>query len=165
MELLKMQWDMILAFPPCTYLTAAGAVRLFNQNGGIKDADRYKKGIKAAEFFRSFLNANCPKIAVENPVMLKCFNLPKYDQIIEPYMFGDPWKKRTCLWLKGLPDLRPTNIVKPKGLWVGSTSANRDPSIYTRYALHSNRDPKRRAKTFPGIARAMAEQWAGQANQ
>lgn len=165
LELLKMQWDMILAFPPCTYLTAAGAVRLFNQNGGIKDADRYKKGIKAAEFFRSFLNANCPKIAVENPVMLKCFNLPKYDQIIEPYMFGDPWKKRTCLWLKGLPDLRPTNIVKPKGLWVGSTSANRDPSIYTRYALHSNRDPKRRAKTFPGIARAMAEQWAGQANQ
>ena len=165
LELLKMQWDMILAFPPCTYLTAAGAVRLFNQNGGIKDADRYKKGIKAAEFFRSFLNANCPKIAVENPVMLKCFNLPKYDQIIEPYMFGDPWKKRTCLWLKGLPDLRPTNIVKPKGLWVGSTSANRDPSIYTRYALHSNRDSKRRAKTFPGIARAMAEQWAGQANQ
>ena len=165
LELLKMQWDMILAFPPCTYLTAAGAVRLFNQNGGIKDADRYKKGIKAAEFFRSFLNANCPKIAVENPVMLKCFNLPKYDQIIEPYMFGDPWKKRTCLWLKGLPDLRPKNIVKPKVLWVGSTSANRDPSIYTRYALHSNRDPKRRAKTFPGIARAMAEQWAGQANQ
>ena len=87
--------------------------------------------------------------------------MPQYNQIVEPYMFGDPWKKRTCLWLKGLPKLTPTNIVAPEGLWVGSTSLKRDPSIHTRYKLHSNRDPKRRAKTFPGIARAMAEQWAG----
>lgn len=159
LELLKVQWDMILAFPPCTYLTAASAVRLYNKDGKIKDANRYQMGVQAAEFFRSFLHANCPKIAVENPVMLKCWSLPRYTQIIEPYQFGDPWKKRTCLWLKGLPPLKPTNIVMPKGLWVGATCKRRDPNIRDRYELSSNRDPKRRAKTFQGIARAMAEQW------
>lgn len=161
LELLKMDWDMILAFPPCTYLTAAGAVRLFDGEGNIKDEERYKKGIKAAEFFKAFLNADCKRIAIENPVMLKIFGLPKYTQIVEPYMFGDPWRKRTCLWLRGLPPLKPTNIVEPKGLWVGSTSARRDPTIHQRYKMPSNRDPRRRAKTFSGIAKAMAEQWAG----
>lgn len=155
------KWDMIVAFPPCTYLTAAGAVRLYSSDKRIKDYVRYEKGKKAAEFFREIYTTDCPKIAIENPVPLKCFCLPQYDQIVEPYMFGDPWKKRTCLWLRGLPKLTPTNIVTPEGLWVGSTSLKRDPSIHTRYKLHSNRDPKRRAKTFPGIARAMAEQWAG----
>lgn len=165
LEMLKIKWDMILAFPPCTYLTAAGAVRLFSKDGAVKDAERYQKGVAAAEFFKAFLYTDCPRIAIENPVMMKCFGLPKYDQIIEPYMFGDPWKKRTCLWLKGLPKLKATDVVEPRGLWVGSTSAVRDPSIYTRYVLHSNRSPKRRAKTFPGIARAMAEQYAGQAEE
>lgn len=160
--LLQERWDMIIAFPPCTYLTAAGAVRLFNRDHSIKDPERYKKGVEAAAFFRAFLEADCPKIAIENPVPMKCFGLPKYDQIIEPFMFGNPWRKRTCLWLKNLPPLEPTEIVEPLGLWVGSTSANRDPSIYTRYSLNSIRDSKRRAKTFPGIARAMAEQWAGE---
>lgn len=161
LELLKMRWDMIIAHPPCTYLTAAGAVRLFNHDGSVKDAERFDRGIKAAEFFTAFLSADCPKIAVENPVPLKCFGLPAYDQIIEPYYFGDPWRKRTCLWLKGLPKLMSTQIVEPKGLWVGSTSAKRDPMIRQKYELHSNRDPKRRAKTFQGIAKAMAEQWGG----
>ncbi len=161
LELLKMHWDMIIAFPPCTYLTAAEAVRLFNHDGTIKDCDRLEKGKEAAEFFKMFLFARCEKIAVENPTMLKIFGLPRYTQVIEPYMFGDPWKKRTCLWLKGLPPLFPTSWVEPRGLWVGSTSANRDPKIYTKYRLKSSRDPKQRAKTFPGIAKAMAEQWAG----
>lgn len=161
LELLKMRWDMIIAFPPCTYLTAAGAVRLFNHDGTVKDSERYEKGKQAALFFQKFLDSKCPKVAIENPVMMKCFGLPSYSQIIEPYMFGDPWKKRTCLWLKGLPQLIATDIVVPKGLWVGSTCANRDPTIYNRYKLHNNRDPKRRAQTFPGIAKAMAEQWAG----
>ena len=161
MELLKMKWDMIIAHPPCTFLSAAGAVRVFNKDHSIKDAERYRKGEEAAVFFGRFLNADCDRIAVENPVMMKCFGLPKYDQIIEPFYFGDPWRKRTCLWLKNLPALKPTEMVEPKGLWVGSTCANRDPSIYTRYELTSNRDSKTRAKTFPGIAKAMAEQWAG----
>lgn len=150
---------MILGFPPCTYLTSAGAIRLFNKDHTIKDANRYEAGVQAAEFFMRILNADCEKIAIENPVPMKCFGLPRYTQIIEPYMFGDAWRKRTCLWLKGLPPLTPTNAVEPKGLWVGSTSANRDPSIYTRYELHSNRNQKRRSKTFPGIALAMATRW------
>jgi hypothetical protein len=160
-QILKIRWDLIVAHPPCTYLTAAGAVRLFNKDHSIKDRSRYEKGVSAAEFFKLFLYADCEHVAVENPVPMKCFGLPEYDQIIEPYMFGDPWRKRTCLWLRGLPKLKPTKIVEPKGLWVGSTCANRDPSIYTRYKLNSNRDPKIRSKTFPGIARAMAEQWGG----
>ena len=92
---------------------------------------------------------------------MKCFGLPEYSYIDEPFNHGDPWRKRTCFWLKNLEPLKPTNIVEPKGLWVGSTCANRDPSIYTRYKLTSIRDSKQRAKTFPGIARAIAEQWAG----
>lgn len=161
LEVLKIKWDMIIAFPPCTYLTAAGAVRLFDKNGQIKDPERFARGGKAAEFFRAFYEADCPRIAVENPVPLRCFGLPRYSQIIEPFHFGDPWRKRTCLWLKGLPPLMATQIVEPQGMWVGSTSQRRDPTVKQRYALNSNRDPKRRAKTFPGIAKAMAEQWAG----
>lgn len=166
-QLLKMKWDMIIAHPPCTYLTASSAIRLFNRDHTIKDKGREEKGWAAASFFYSFLNADCPRIAIENPVPLKHFNLPDYTQIIEPYMFGDPWKKRTCLWLKGLPPLRPTNIVEPKGLWVGSTSGRHGATgrVKSSYILKSNRDPKIRSKTFPGIARAMAEQWAGAANE
>lgn len=159
LELLKMRWDMIIAHPPCTYLTSAGAIRLFNHDHTLKDPERMEKGKRAADFFLSIWEADCPRLAIENPVPMKCFGLPKYSQMIEPYMFGDPWRKRTCLWLKGLPTLRPTNIVEPRGLWVGSTSGRRDPTVYQRYELHSNRDPKRRSKTFPGIAQAMAEQW------
>ena len=161
LELIKMRWDMIIAHPPCTYLTAASAVRLFDHDGTIKDKARFIRGIQAAEFFRAFLDADCPRIAVENPVPLKCFGLPQYTQIIEPFQYGDPWRKRTCLWLKGIEPLVPTEIVEPNGLWVGSTCKRRDPSIKQRYELKSIRDSKQRAKTFPGIARAMAEQWAG----
>lgn len=159
LELLKMRWDMIIAHPPCTYLTSAGAVRLFNSDHSLKDPERLEKGYQAAKFFSAIWNTDCPRIAIENPVPMKLFGLPPYSQIIEPYMFGDPWRKRTCLWLKGLPLLNPTQVVEPRGLWVGSTSNRRDPTVKQRYALHSNRDPKRRSKTFPGIAQAMAEQW------
>lgn len=164
LELLKMRWDMIIAHPPCTYLTSAGAIRLFNKDHSIKDEERFQKGVEAARFFMAFWEADCPRIAIENPVPMKCFNLPPYSQIIEPYQFGDPWRKRTCLWLKGLPPLvaMMEAPVEPQGLWVGSTSARRDPTIHQRYILHSNRDQKRRSKTFPGIARAMAIQWAGE---
>ena len=158
------KWDMIIAHPPCTYLTASSAIRLFNRDHTIKDKGREAQGWEAASFFYSFLNADCPRIAIENPAPLKHFNLPDYTQIIEPYMFGDPWKKRTCLWLKGLPPLRPTNIVEPKGLWVGSTSGRHGATgrVKSSYVLNSNRDPKIRSKTFPGIAKAMAEQWGGE---
>lgn len=155
------KWDMLIAHPPCTYLTSASAIRLFNRDHSIKDPDRYQKGVEAAAFFNAFLDADCPRICVENPTPIKRFGLPAYSQIIEPWMFGDEWRKRTCLWLKGLPALAATDIVEPKGLWVGSTSARRDPTVKQRYELRSCRDPKERAKTFPGIARAMAQQWGG----
>ena len=155
------QWDMLIAHPPCTYLTAASAIRLFNPDHSIKDPERERKGWQAKEFFLKILNSEVGKIAVENPVPLKRFELPAYSQIIEPYMFGDPWKKRTCLWIKGLQNLKPTNIVEPLGLWVGATSGRKNGTgrVKSGYILKSNRDQKTRSKTFPGIAQAMAEQW------
>lgn len=152
-------WDMIIAHPPCTYLSNAGAVRL--RPGGVLNEERMQKAVLAKEFFLAIWNSDCPRIAVENPVPGKIHELPPYTQIIEPFWFGDPWKKRTCLWLKGLPALVPTEIVEPLGLWVGATSSRRDKHIYSRYQLASNRDSKIRSKTFPGIAKAIAEQWGG----
>lgn len=149
------RWDMIIAHPPCTYLTAASAVRLFNANHEIKDWDRRRKMLEAAGFFKKFLKADCERIAVENPIPLKISTLPKYSQIIEPWQFGDPWKKRTCLWLRGVPPLMPTNIVTPTGYWIGAHGHNKAP-----YGMSKGfRDQRTRSKTFPGIARAMAEQW------
>lgn len=107
------------------------------------------------------LHAPIDHIAVENPVPLKYYHLPTYTQIIEPYQYGEPWKKRTCLWLKNLPILRPTKMVTPHGLWVGSCGG-RDKEkrkLMTQYTLKSNRSQKQRSKTFPGIAAAMADQW------
>lgn len=161
LEIIKLKWDMIIAHPPCTYLTAAGAVRLYKADHSIRDHDRFEAGKKAAEFFLAILNADCPRVAVENPVPMKVWGLPRYSQVVEPYQFGDPWRKRTCLWLRNLPPLVPTDVVEPQGLWVGSTSGRRDGTVYSRYKLKSKRDPRERSKTFPGIARAMAEQWAG----
>ena len=157
------RWDMIIAHPPCTYLTNAGAMRL--RVKGEINQERMEKAKEAKKFFMAFLEADCPKKAIENPLPGKIHQLPPYSQIIEPYMFGDPWKKRTCLWLRGLPPLMATELVEPQGLWVGATSSRRDAHVYSRYALKSNRDSKTRSKTFPGIARAMAEQWAGDARE
>lgn len=155
------RWDLLIAHPPCTYLTAASAVRLFNSDHSIKDWEREQKGWYARRFFLQILSSGVERIAVENPCSLSYFRLPKYSQIIEPYMFGDPWKKRTCLWLVNLPPLEPSNVVEPLGLWVGSTSGKNTGTgrIRSGYTLASNRDQKTRSKTFPGIAAAMADQW------
>ena len=119
LELLKLKWDLIIAHPPCTYLSKAGGNRL-RINGEIQEK-RFEKGRLAKDFFMEFYNADCPKIAVENPIPLKIFGLPLYSQIIQPYMFGDPWMKTTCLWLKGLPILMADDIVVPEYKWVNST--------------------------------------------
>lgn len=103
-------------------------------------------------------------MAVENPVMLKEWKIRKCDQVIEPFMFGDPWRKKTCLWLKGLEPLEPTNVVEPKGLYVESTSARYDRTEVSKYTLRGTKNQKLRSKTFHGIAAAMAEQWAGKAD-
>lgn len=155
-ELLKMLWDMIIAFPPCTYLTNSGAVRM-RVNGEIVQ-ERFEKAMEAKEFFMNFYTANCPKIAIENPTPMKIVGLPPYTQAIHPYQFGHPYSKRTCLWLKGLPELVPTQFIAQHEPYVngGSKDANGN---YRRFHGGNERDPKTRSKTFPGIARAMAEQW------
>lgn len=150
------EWDLIIAHPPCTYLSAAGAVRLYDKKHRIKDVDRYNKGLEAATFFYRLLSADCDHIAVENPVPLKIFCLPHYSQIIQPYQFGDPWQKKTCLWLKGLPDLQPTNVVEPQGYWIGAHGKDKAPHGVSK----GFRCQKTRSKTFQGIAKAMAEQWS-----
>lgn len=151
------RWDLIIAHPPCTYLTTAGSIRLFEKDHTIRDFDRLEKGCNARRLFMMFWKARCEKICIENPVPMKLWKLPPYTQIIEPFMFGEEWRKRTCLWLKGLPELQPTKLVEAKGLWVGSSSKRR----CSNYELTSIRDSKKRSLTFTGIAEAMGEQWGG----
>jgi len=156
LEVIKIKWDLVIAHPPCTYLSCAGAERTFRKNGVIMDQDRYERGLQAAAFLRRFLDADVPRLCVENPVIMRDkFDIPKYDQIIQPWQFGHPWHKRTCLWLRGLPPLTPTEIVTPTGYWAQRSGKR------ARGFTGGHRDPKERAKTFPGIARAMAEQWGG----
>ena len=148
LEVLNQGWDMMIAHPPCTYLTNAGARHLYPK--GILNQDRLAKGMLAKDFFMKLYNADIPKIVVENPIPSKIFELPKYNQTIQPYEFGHPFKKKTCLWIKGLPELKPTDIVdtaestKVAGNWFNKGGKDRQ---------------KNRAKTFQGIADAMAEQW------
>lgn len=133
------QWDMIIAFPPCTDLAVSGA-RYFKQ----KQADGRQQ--KSIEFFMKFVNAECERIAIENPIGIMSTHYRKPDQIVHPWMFGHGETKATCLWLKNLPKLKPTNIVdgREQRIWKMPPSPDR---------------AKKRSKTFPGIAKAMSEQW------
>lgn len=157
-ELLKMKWDMILAFPPCTYLTNAGARHLWK--GGVLNEERYAKGLEAKEFFMMFYNADCPKVCIENPTPSRIYELPKHTQTIQPWQFGHPFTKRTNLWLKGLPHLEPTDIVEPERTWCPSGSYSGKHNDKHRGMFTKDR-ARNRSKTFEGVARAMAEQWAG----
>lgn len=155
LPLLEQDWDLIIAHPPCTYLSKAGACRLYPKAGQIEE-QRYKKGLEAREFFMKFYNCKCPKVCIENPVSLKIFNLPPCTQEIEPYQFGHPVSKKTRLWLKGLPPLLPTNIVVKQGTYLPSSTSK---NAYSGKNDKCTRDPKEASKTFEGIAKAMAEQW------
>lgn len=155
------KWDMIIAFPPCTYLSNAGACRLYPKKGQL-NIERYQKGLEAKAFFFKFLNADCDKIAIENPVSSRIFDMPKHTQENQPYQFGHPVTKKTRLWLKNLPPLQPTNIVKPEAPYIPAGTSRKDPTKYGR-AFRTGKDAVQRSKTFPGIAKAMAEQWAGTA--
>jgi len=143
LQLLKMKWDMILAFPPCTHLASSGA-RYFEE----KRMDGRQQA--AINFFLAFANADCTRIAIENPVGVMSTYYRKPDQIIQPWQFGHGETKKTCLWLKGLPLLAPTNVVDGREQRVWRMPPREDRA-------------KLRSKTFPGVARAMAEQWAGKA--
>lgn len=159
LELLKMRWDLIVAHPPCTDLASSGA-RWFQE----KRADGRQQ--KSVEFFMRFADSDCPRVAIENPVGIMSSAYRKPDQIIQPYWFGHNARKATCLWLKGLPKLEPTDIVNSGEIVRGGFSVGAS----LNYARDENgkiipwndpRTAKIRSKTFPGIARAMAEQWAG----
>ena len=151
------RWDLIIAHPPCTYLSNAGARWLY-ANGKL-NIERYRKGLDGRKFFMAMLYADCPRIAVENPIPSTIYCLPKYTQIIQPYQFGDPWSKKTCLWLNGLEPLQPTNIMNDYKPYCssGSYSGTHDPKY--KGASRKGGSAKTRSKTFPGIAKAMAEQW------
>ncbi len=151
-------WDLLIAHPPCTYLSNAGACRLYPRKGQLDNA-RYRRGLEAKDFFMNFLNANIPRVAVENPVSSRVFDMPKCTQEIQPWQFGHPYAKKTRLWLRGLPMLTPTNIVLPTGPYVPSGTGRKDKSKYG--AARRGKDAAERSKTFPGIAEAMAEQWGG----
>lgn len=156
LELLKMKWDMILAFPPCTYMTNAGAVRMRVKGEIVQE--RFQKAMRAKEFFLKFYNADCPKIAIENPTPMKIVGLPPYSQVIQPYMFGHPYSKRTCLWLKGLPPLMATDIVADYEPYINGGCKDAHGN-YRKFQGRKERDQKTRSKTFPGVAKAMATQW------
>lgn len=141
-------FDLMIAHPPCTYLSNAGARFLYPKK--VLNIDRLKKGLEARDFFMRLYYSNIPMIAIENPVASSIFNLPKYTQVIQPYEHGHPFQKKTCLWLKNLNPIVPTNIVterentKLPGNWFNKGGKDRQ---------------KNRAKTFQGIADAMASQW------
>ena len=159
--LLNDSWDMIIAFPPCTYLSNAG-IRWFNEERyGDKARDRKRKRLVAMDFVLSIYNAPCDKIAIENPVGWLNSHFRKPDQIIQPYWFGDTESKRTCLWLKGLPLLEKTKVVEPKIHGYFKRGPKKGQPIYTTQYLHFSEDrAKLRSKTFPGVAKAMADQWS-----
>lgn len=170
------KWDMIIAFPPCTHLAVSGA-RHFEKK---REDGRQRCGV---DFFGQFLKADCEKISIENPIgiisgdyipkwfpdLAEKYGLPvKPSQIIQPYEYGDKAKKSTCLWLKNLPKLQPTNIVDPGDFYIAkdgrkfSVGSASDMARDENGKILSWNDPRTaviRSKTFPGIAKAMAEQW------
>lgn len=151
-------WDMLIAFPPCTDLAVSGAMHFERKQ---KDGSQQK----SIDFFMEFVNAPIEKIAVENPIGIMSKLYRKPNQIIQPWQFGDKAQKSTCLWLKNLPLLKPTNIVEKGEFkeWIDKKGKKkRQPLWYYEALINSKSNEERRtlrSKTFPGIAKAMAEQW------
>ena len=160
LPLLEQKWDLIIAHPPCTYMSKAGARWMYPTAGNISQ-ERLAKAVKAKEFFLKILNADCDRIAIENPRPLKVVELPKPSQVIQPYQFGHPYSKATCLWLKGLPPLEPTEVLTEYKPYCPSNTGGvtRGQSYNKGGAIRAADDCVNRSKTFDGIAKAMAEQW------
>ena len=150
----QLAWDLLIAHPPCTYLTSCGNAWFNEERYGSRAVKRKANRLEAAEFFMQFVNADCDKIAIENPVGWMNSHYRKPDQIIQPYQFGEPYAKKTCFWLKGLPNLIPTEVIpidkvnktKGKGNWFDCPKGGVPRA-------------KWRSKTFVGVSRAIAEQW------
>ena len=152
------KWDMIIGFPPCTYMSKAGARWMFPK--GELSQERYAKAMEAKEFFMQLFNADCDRIAIENPRPLKIVELPDPQQVIQPYQFGHPYSKATCLWLKNIPLLEPTEVLTEyKPYCPSNTGGVSRGQSHNRGGAVRGDDAVNRAKTFEGVGRAMAEQW------
>jgi hypothetical protein len=158
MDIINDGWDLMIAHPPCTYLTVTGN-KWFKPEYANRFPTRHQDREDAANFFMALANANIPKIAIENPIGVMSTRYKKPSQVVHPWQFGHEASKSTCLWLKGLPLLQPTNVVS-KGEFVTYKSGKR---MTKWYADAASLSPKERAKvrntTFQGIADAMATQW------
>ena len=156
------KWDLIIAHPPCTYFSNATMVNLGRKDNPEVFNDEWRKRFyvnrdNAFEFVKTIYNADCEKICIENVVGYLSTHFKKPTQYIEPYYFGDPWKKKTCLWLKGLDPLEHTKVVEPRGKWVRHHLKTRND--LDGYEVGGVYSAKERSKTFEGIAYAMADQW------
>ena len=149
------KWDLLIAHPPCTYLTSCGNAWFNEEKYGEKAKKRKLFRLESEKFFMEFVNADCDKIAIENPVGWMNTHYRKPDQIIQPYQFGDPYKKTTCFWTKGLPNLVPTDVVTME-------KVNKTVGKGNWFDCPNNGIPRAvwRSKTFPGVSKAIAEQWA-----
>jgi len=147
-------WDLAIFHPPCTYLSRAGARWLYA--GGELNEERYAKLLEARELFMELWNADIPQIVIENPTPFKIANLPEPTQVIQPFEYGDPYTKRTLLWIKGLTPLEPTNIVEPLGSWLPSNATGFRKGQKSQKGFSKAGDY---SLTFEGIADAMGEQW------
>jgi site-specific DNA-cytosine methylase len=153
-------WDLMIAHPPCTYLSVSGARWMYNKDGSI-NTDRQTNQNLALDFVDYLMAVNIPRIAIENPVSVISTLIRKPDQIVQPWMFGDEATKTTCLWLKNLPKLEPTNVVG-KGERTIFKSGKSHPKWYADALANAKTAAERRtlrSKTFPGIAKAIAQQW------
>lgn len=153
------RWDLLIAHPPCTYLTCSGE-RWFNTEIYGKDAEkRWRDRVEGAVFFMRFVAADCKRIAIENPIGVMGTAYRKADQVIQPYEFGHKERKATCLWLKNLPHLKPTKIVEPEIKSYKCKSGKIVTFSHDYGYGFGEKNKRRRSKTYPGIAKAMAEQW------
>lgn len=156
---IKGKWDMIIAFPPCTKTSNAGARHLWK--GGKLNIQRYYEGLCGKALFLAIWAADCDRVVIENPTPSKVFDYPEPTQAVQPYEYGHPFTKKTLLWERGVDPLKPTNIVAPQRTWCPSGSYSGKHNDKHRGMFTTDR-AKNRSKTFPGIAKAMAEQWAGE---
>lgn len=150
------KWDMIIAFPPCTKTSNAGAKHLYK--GGFLNIPRYYEGLCGKALFLAVWAADCDKVVIENPTPSKVFDYPEPTQAVQPWQYGHPFTKKTLLWERGVKPLVPTNIVEPERTWCPSGSYSGKHNEKHRGMFTTDR-ARNRSKTFPGIAKAMAEQW------
>ena len=158
------KYDMMIAHPPCTYLAVSGARWMYNKDGSV-DQDRLRNQTLALTFVQTLMDAPIDKIAIENPISVISSHIRKPDQIVQPYHFGDKAQKSTCLWLKNLPKLKPTDIVD-KGEFIEFTSKKGVKKRQTKWYFDALKNAKTkdersslRSKTFKGMADAIANQW------